>query len=247
MWLKESEEERKIHVAVEKVSNWIISKLKDNGLLTLYLAGTIMDRDERVATSDIDFFAIVSSDFDINKEREYNAVLSSKRMELCEGYECRIRFFPLCSLQGGEIKGVLNVLKPERIVQKLPFYKILWGKKWNYKEDFIEPMALKNEAKLLITQIKVSIRHIKSGQEKFALTYFPKLVIELVRVEAQIFHNFEYHPGRKKLAEHLSEDKEHIVHKAMELRNKDMTREELLIFVQEVEQYISDLQDQINQ
>ncbi len=167
---------------------------------------------------------------------------------MCKGFECRLRLFPLCSLQGGEIKGVLNVIRPERVIQKLPFYKILWGKKWNYKEDFIKPLGLKNEAKILMTQIRVSIRHIKANAEKFSLTYFPKLIIELIRVEAQIFYNFEYHPSRKRLAEHLSTDKEHIIHKALELRQKgeEMSREDILLFVIEVEKYIDYLDKQLD-
>ncbi len=56
---EEKREENRIEEAVHNIANWIVDTLKDEGLLTLYLAGTIMDKNERVSGSDIDFFAIV--------------------------------------------------------------------------------------------------------------------------------------------------------------------------------------------
>jgi|GEM_PF-795648 len=238
MWPLKSQEEKRIHSAINNISKAIINKLKDKGLITLYLAGTILDKKERVATSDIDFFAIVNSDFDMNLEKAINNKLASEQHELCNDFECRLRVFPLCSLQGGEIKGILTILRPERMVQRLPFFKLIWGRKWNYKKDFVKPLALQDEAQFLINQIESIIVDIKKGNEKFPIKDFPKFIVELVRIEAQMFHKYKYHPSRTLLVKHLSKNKEHIIHKAMDLRNKDASRGETLVFVKDVEKYL---------
>jgi hypothetical protein len=245
MWIFRSKEEKRINSAIKDISKVIVDKLKDKGLITLYLAGTILDKEERIATSDIDFFAIVESEFDMNLEKEINNALASNQHELCHDFECRIRVFPLCSLQGGEIKGILNILRPERIVQRLPFFKLIWGKKWNYEEDFVKPLTLRDEALFLIKQIESIISDVKNGNEKFPIRDFPKFIIELVRVEAQMFHDYKYNPSRSRLAKHLSKDKEHIIHKAMNLRSKNAPREELLLFIDDIEKYLEFLKKKI--
>jgi hypothetical protein len=245
MWPFKSEEEKRIDDAINKISKFIIDTLKDKGLITLYLAGTILDKEERVATSDIDFFAIVESEFDLDQEKEINNLLISKKHDICNDFECRLRVFPLCSLQGGEIKGILRILRPERLVQRLPFFKIIWGKKWDYEKDFIKPMTLQDEAQFLIQQIEKIIVDVKAGKEGFPIKDFPKFLIELVRVEAQMFHNYTYNPSRSRLAKHLSKDKEHIIHKAMILREKDASREELLSFIKDIEGYIKFFKEKV--
>jgi hypothetical protein len=245
MWPFISKEDKIIDDAIKKISYVIIEELKNRGLITLYLAGTILDKEERVKTSDIDFFAIVRSDFDMNLEKYMNDALAAERQTICNGFETRLRVFPLCSLQGGEVKGILTILRPERIVQRLPFFKVLWGRRFDYEKDFIKPLTLKDEAKFLIDQIENIIIDIKTGNEKFPIKDFPKFVVELVRVEAQMQHDFKYHPSRSRLTKHLSKEKNHIIHKAMTLRTQGATRESMRRFISETEKYIEFLKKQL--
>ena len=101
----------KIITAVRKVKNLTIKELENRGLLSLYLAGTILSRKERTKYSDIDLFGIVKSSFDMDEEGKLNKKL--KKLEKEIGFECRFRAFPLDTLNGGRVKGVSKFLHPK--------------------------------------------------------------------------------------------------------------------------------------
>ena len=241
-----SKKEREIRKIVKNIGNFLVKELKDEGLISLYIVGTILSKKERTPQSDIDFFGLVSSDFDFKLEKEINDDLKNLKKSLCGGYESRFRGIPLSVFEGGKEEGIVKFLKPERLIQRFPFFKHFWGKKFNFLKDFsIKPMDLKEEALYLIKTLKGSIKSLRLGKENFPFQDFPKLVIELVRVEAQLYYGFKYDPSRKKLAGHLSKKENHIIHRAMELREKKRTREEILKFCNEVENYIKYIEKRI--
>lgn len=234
-----------IRPSVDKVAKYAIEELKDNGLISLYLAGTILDKEERTSNSDIDLFGIVESDFEMARESVLNSTFANEQAGLCGGFEVRFRAFPLCTLQGGKIIGVTKFFHPARVVQRFPFFKHIWGKKYNFKKDFLKPMKLQEEAKWLIRLISANLTKLRVGKETFPFSGFPKHVIELVRVEAQAEHGFKYDPARKKLAKHLKKEQGHIVHRIMELREKVPSRAEIIVFCDEVEEYIKDIKTKV--
>ena len=85
-----------------------------------------------------------------------NSIFELKKQEFCGSFETRFRGIPICSLKGGEQKGVIKFFKPEWFIKKLPFFKHFLGKKFNFYKDFpVKPMELKEEALLLIEQIEL--------------------------------------------------------------------------------------------
>jgi hypothetical protein len=241
-----SKENKKIRKAIANIKAYLVRELKDKGLISLYLAGTILSKEERVKDSDIDFFSIVEPGFDFIVEKTINEHLLKHREDICLGFECRFRAFTISSLKGqGDNQGVISIIRAERLVQRFPFFNQLWGKKIDFKKDFAKPMKLKDEAEFLIKQLRKNMDDVRRKKEKFPVDDFPKFVIELVRVEAQAYHGFKYHPARRKLQNHLREQKEHIIHKAMRLRENPFTRQELLSFFDEVDNYILYLENRL--
>lgn len=247
MWPFDSEDDKRIKRIVSNVVKFAVENLENKGLISLYVAGTILTRD-RTPHSDIDIFGIVESNFDFNEENRINALFDAKKQELCGGIETRFRGIPICSLEGGEQKGVIKFFKPERFIKKLPFFKHVWGKKFNFYKDFpIKPISLKEEALLLIEQIESSVKALRANLERFPFQDFPKHVIELIRVEAQKEYGFKFDPSYIALSRHLRNKEGHIIHKAMELKNKRCTRNEIIEFCNEVERYIDDLKKRVKE
>ena len=54
-----SKEERKIRRAISNIKNFLIGELKNKGMLSLLLVGTIVSKKERNKTSDIDFLLLL--------------------------------------------------------------------------------------------------------------------------------------------------------------------------------------------
>ena len=165
--------------------------------------------------------------------------------DLCLGFEARVRCFHIDFLKGGKTKTMAQEFVPAaRLVQKLPFYKVVWGKKFNYAEKFVNPMKLEDEARLLIKQVTDSIYGIRQDKYWTSLHNFYKLVVELVHVEAQLYKGFKFHPDRHKLVNFLKREEQHILHKAMKLRNefenksKEEIKKDTLDLCDEVESYI---------
>lgn len=232
---------------IKNVINIIINRLKDKGLISLYVAGTFLTKD-RTSQSDIDLFGIVKSDFNFKEEEEINKFFDKNKQELCEGIETRFRGFPICSLEGGEQKGVITYFgDPARILQRFPFFIHIWGKKFNFKKDFpSKPMELKKEALYLISKLEISIDLLRKNK----LDYYqniPKQVIELIRVEAQKEYGFKYDPSYIALSQHLIDEEDHIIHKVMKLRNKKNTKTEIINFCDDIEEYIKDLRKRIKE
>ena len=189
-----SKEERKIRKAISNIKSFLIGELKNKGMLSLLLVGTIVSKKERNKTSDIDFFAIVEDGFDFVLEDVINKKLDGSMYDLCLGFEARVRCFHINFLKGGKPKTRAQEFVPAtRLVQRLPFYKVVWGKKFNYEEEFVKPMKLEDEALLLIKQATDSIHGIRSDKYWTSLHNFYKLVVELVRVEAQLYKGFNFH------------------------------------------------------
>jgi hypothetical protein len=247
MWPFASREDKKINTTTSSIADFIISHLRNKGLISLYLAGTILSKKERVADSDIDFFGIVSPDFNPAEEKAINVELEKQRANLCGGFECRFRAFFLDELQDGKPRSMVGqLMRPERIAQRLPFFKLIWGKKFNYKKDFVKPMQLKEEAGFLINLLEKSMADLRVKKQKFPVEDFPKFVIELARVEAMMFQGYKYHPERKRLQHFLRKQENHIIHKAMELRYKKAGWDEIIVFCNDVEKYIAELKEKIN-
>ncbi|MBN2459935.1 hypothetical protein JXB28_06645 [Candidatus Woesearchaeota archaeon] len=244
MWPFANKEDKKINATVSNIAEFIVSRLEGRGLISLYLAGTILSRKERVPDSDIDFFGVMSSDFNPAEEEAINSELEKQKESLCKGFECRFRGFFLDELQSGKPRSMVGkLMRPERLAQRFPFFKLVWGKKFNYKKDFVKPMQLKDEANFLIEFIEKAIKDLRAKKQKFPVEDFPKFIIELIRVEAMMFQGYNYHPDRKRLQHFLRKQESHIIHKAMDLRRRKAGWDEMVAFCADVEKYIAGLKE----
>ncbi len=243
MWPFSKKETSKIKKTVKNVADFVVDELKEKGLVSLYIGGTILCNIEREKHSQIDLFGLVSEDFKSPAQKRINTKLKKVKKTLCGGYEVKFVAVPLKSFETGKGRGLVKTIKPERLIQRFSFFKHHWGKKYNFKKHFpLKPMDLKEEAIFLMKDLTKTIKAIREGKEKFPFEDFPKHVIELVRVEAQLFHNFKFDPSRLKLVNHLREEELHVVHTAMTLRKEHPpTRERILSFCNETERYIAHL------
>ncbi len=237
-----------IKKVIKKIVYFTVKELKDKGLISLYLVGTIINED-RTPYSDIDLFGIVSPSFDIIKEEnKINAKFKKLRKTLCKGFETRFRGIGIDELEGNKPRGVLaKYIGLDSLIKKLPFYKRVWGKKIDFSKFPINPIRLKEEAKRNIRSIERFMKEFRQGKEIFPMQNFSKSILYLARVEAEKYYGFKFDVSYKKLAKHLAHERNHIVHKAMELRYKKATRKNLLKFFEDVEKYLKYLKKRIKE
>ncbi|MBI4980298.1 hypothetical protein HZC30_01930 [Candidatus Woesearchaeota archaeon] len=239
-------EQKQIINHINQVSKFTVNQLKDKGLISLYLAGTILSKD-RTKHSDIDLFGIVDN-FDFKEEEKINHIFEKKRKTLCGGFECRFRGVPLRTLQGGKREGVTKFLHPKRLIKLFPFWKHLWGEKFDFRHTrFVKPMPLKKEALWLIKILGKDLKKVRAGAQTYPLINYPKNIIQLVRVEAEHDLKFKFHPSYVKLQKHLSKHKQHIIHEAIRLRNKGFASKDIAGFTSEVEKYLKEMRKKVNE
>ncbi|HLD72439.1 MAG TPA: hypothetical protein VJA23_02550 [Candidatus Nanoarchaeia archaeon] len=231
---------------INQLSKLTVNRLKDKGLISLYLAGTILSKD-RTKHSDIDLFGIVDH-FNFKEEEKLNQWFEKKRKTLCGGFECRFRGIPLRTLQGGKREGVTKFLHPQRLIRLFPFWKQLWGEKFNFEQkQFVKPMPLKKEAVWLIQILNKDLKKVQAGAQAYLLINYPKNIIQLIRVEAEHDLGFKFHPSYVELQKHLSKQKKHIIHEAIRLRNKGFTLKDVATFTLEVEKYLTEMRKKIKE
>jgi hypothetical protein len=207
-----------------KPEEFIVSELADE-LISLYYT-----EEEGLK----EFFAIVRSDTNLDKEKELNVEMHDKF-----GEEFVVYFIPLASLEGNEIKGYAKYFSPERLIKVLPYYRFVYGKKFNFRDFPVKPMELKQEALFLIKRIE------KQLETKEDFRRLVKSVIELVRVEAEKEKGFEYDPSFRELVNHLKLEEDHILHSAYSLMFKNPSELEKGIFYDRVRDYINELKARI--
>lgn len=92
MVLAEFRKTRKIKKIIRRITAFLVEELKEEGLISLYLAGSILSQKERTSRSDIDFFGIVNEKFDFGLEEKVNRKLKKGRKSLCGGFELKKKF-----------------------------------------------------------------------------------------------------------------------------------------------------------
>jgi len=231
---------------IKDLTEFTVRELEPKGLISLYLAGTILTKD-RTPYSDIDLFGFVSSDFDIIPEEEgINAIYEKRRNTLCGGFEVRFRGIGIDELEGGKPRGLIaKKIGLDIFIHYFPHYKLLWGKRLDFSRFKVKPAKLRIVAERSIGWINVYITNYKKGKEIVPPRGLLKFVLALARVEAQKDYGFKFDPSYRKLTLHLSREREHIAHKAMELRHREFSRKDFLEFIKGVEEYIEHIKTRI--
>ena len=233
---------------IKRISDFTVSELKEKGLISLYLAGTILTKD-RTPQSDIDIFGITTSNFDIiEEENKINKKFEENEKELCGGIETRFRGIGIDELEGGQPRGVLaKYVGLEVLIKKFSFFKKLWGENIDFSKFPIKPLKAREEAKKEIRTIEKFLEKLKKGEELFPIQNFPKSILYLARIEAEQDYGFQFDPSYKKLTRHLQKERNHIVHKAMQLRYKKVTKKDILQIAEEVEAYIKHIKKRMKE
>lgn len=246
MWPFESQETRKIKRIVKDVADYIVGKFKSKGLISLYLGGTILTID-RTVYSDIDIYGIVGSNFDINKEEAtINAEFCELKNSLFGGYEVRFRALGIDELEGGQPRGLIGQYI-NTMIRKFPYMKHLWGERLDFTLFKPNPISAKLDAEQRIAYIRNQMNAIRKGSNAFPYRNLAKQVMHLIALEAEKEYGFKYDPSYTKLTKHLMKQEGHIVHIADALRQKEVSREEILTFCEQVDKYIADLNERIQE
>lgn len=230
---------------VQYAEQYALKYLEHKGLLSLYLAGSILTED-KTAHSDIDLFGIVDKNFDPEEETKLNDDFKSQESTLLQHIPTTFRAIPLSALKGGEQWGSIVHFTPQRFVKRLSFFDHVWGKDFKAEDVSLPPLTLKQEALLLMDQLEESITQLRAGKEAFPFKDFPKHVMELARVEAQQ-KGFTFHPSYKKLAKFFKKQKNHVVHQAYYLHCQDtIDRVDVLVLCAEAERYAKKFMQEIS-
>ncbi len=231
-----------IKIQIDRIREVIIKKLKDKGLLSLYLGGTVPSKD-RIPSSDIDTLGIVESAFDFEEEEKVNRYLRGC-LEEEVGIDSTFRGVTLSELNGGKQKGIVTKWVPIRIlIKRLPFFKHLWGKEFDFSKFQVRRYEPQQEAKVQIKNIRRNIESLRKGTQEFPIRDITKHLLSLIALEAEVEHGFTFDPSYEKLAKHLEREKRHVVHQAMAVRKRpQINRTQILLFCSQAEKYLDDLE-----
>jgi hypothetical protein len=227
---------KEVEKIIDKISKVLKEKLEPKGLVSLYLSGTILTKD-RTKMSDIDFFGFVEKRFDIKKEEEkINKFLDKNRKKLCGSFECRFRAIGLNEISGKIKRGNMsNYMGVRSLSIHFKFWKLMWGKKINFS---IKPYSLNHRKKLTIKKLKFMIKEIENGKGYF-MQGISKEIIRLAEIESEIKQKKKYTYFYTETQKRFK-DKNHIVHEAMRLRNKKVTKKEILKIIPKIKDYIKE-------
>jgi|TARA_B100002003_G_scaffold217286_1_gene217386 hypothetical protein len=233
---------------VKDIKDHIVSQIPKEKLISLYLGGRILTKD-RSPNSDIDFFGIVSDDFDLNSENSLNNFFD-KNKKLTGERECRFRAIYISDFQN-KTNGKSNIIKNKVDIKlfiklfRYNKYKLLYGKKINFSKFNIRELSDKEELKLDICFIKSNIDYFKKNKYKEKRPYLnientAKWVLHLARLESIINGKSKYEPNFYKIRRKLIKDKEHIFHIAWDIRKNDLklSLRERKDFIAKVENYL---------
>ncbi len=231
-----------IQIHIDRIRKVIIQELKDKGLSSLYLGGTVPSRD-RIPSSDIDTLGIVESAFDFKEEEKVNRYLRGCLKEEI-GIDSTFRGVTLSELNGGKQKGIITKWVPIRIlIKRLPFFKHLWGKEFDFSKFQVKRKEPQQRAKVQTKNIRRNMTSLRTGPQEVPIRDITKHLLSLIALEAEVEYGFTFNPSYEKLAEHLQGEKGHIVHQAMALRKKpQINRTQMLLFCNQAEKYLDDLE-----
>jgi hypothetical protein len=169
---------RNIQIQIDRVKEVIVQRLKDKGLISLYLAGTVPSKDQ-ITSSGIDIFGIVESEFDFQEEEKVNCYI---RIYLVKeiGIEAIFRGITLSELNGGKQKGTITKWIPIRIlIKRFPFFQHLWGTEFDFSEFRVKRYEPQQEAKVQIKNIRRNIESIRKRTQGFPIRDITKHLLRI--------------------------------------------------------------------
>lgn len=230
-WKNKTTGEKKTIKSVEKARELVIKSLPKNKLVAIYIKGSFARR-EMKKDSDVDMVPIVTENkyegpvFGVNIPEIQPVVV----VPLSLG---ELKRNKLCSK--GNYHPDLRA-KPDRLLSKLEFCKLVYGKPLN-----LGNFPLRSDKKALKDEIRIiKTGYIPAYQEgTIGFTPLLKEVFWLVELEQKVKglkvkHSFEG------IAKSVN-DKKHIVHDALKLRRKHHNKTEEKKFISKLKRYLDEL------
>lgn len=211
----------------------------NNGIISIYLGGSRAGNYE-LPDSDYDFFVLVNSDYDYEKEIaffgkfEKTHKFRNNPISLKFNADIRVRGLSLSELNNQGQKGNLTKYIPIRLLLlSFSHWKHIWGKVYSISEFKVKPCNLNEEYRYEVEKIKKLKQSVREG--KTPLSYFVKSVMLIANIE-NLLKGFDFTPNYIEIDKRFSNDPDHIVHKCLAIRNGkkyDKTK-----FLQMVDDYL---------
>lgn len=233
---------------VEQCTKFILNTIPKEGLISLYLSGRFLTPD-RAPSSDIDYFAIVNSNYNKDVEKQINTILENK-YEI----EIRLRLFYITDFEGKTlISPVCKTKENVQLFLKLfrhNKFELVYGSEINFELFNTKSLSHIDELKIDLGFVREGIKALREHNfeedNRFRnVVALSKMILHLGRIEATLRHLCEYEPFFYKIAQVLEAEQEHIFHKALEIRKgKELTTQEKKAYVNECEAYANHIEDQ---
>jgi predicted nucleotidyltransferase len=162
----------------EKALNELYQKHKHEGILSMYLWGSILTDDFKQRSSDIDSIAVVEDSFPIEKEQEMINFVRNSNPDMKEFF---IRVLYVSELNGENPKAPLaSVIDPRLLLLEMPNWDCVVGKNLTNQDFTLKPPSFAEAIKIHLAQIK------EKGWDKVSLIlhdkhmYFIKTLCRIV-------------------------------------------------------------------
>ena len=217
---------QKFEKVIKNMSSFIIKKIPQGQLISLYLGGRILTQDH-APTSDIDLFGIVTDEFSLKTEESLNLYFKT-HPEGCGGREGVFHAFYLSDFEGrtkGKSPACPSKIAIRKWVKFFKHYPLIWGKKIDFSKFSWKEITPLEELEIQMNFVKKGITYAKRHhftwpkQEKFRFQAFVKNILHCAHLEAVLAKGYAYDPSFAKLAAFLESEQDHIVHAAVYLRS----------------------------
>lgn len=216
----------------------VVARLKDKGLISLYLCGSFGTQDE-LPSSDVDLLSVVKDDFDSREAADVDAYLRTEFTSQT-GIKASLARVTLSELAGDMERDQFIPLPLWG--KQFPFFRRVWGQHIDLAALKVERWSLSEEARHLIEQIQRSIHSIRrtNGTGKLRAPEFAKMILHLAFVEVEAEYGLPFDPSYKKLTQSLGHVGDHIVHHAFAVRTSRIdTVDAFLALCEKAEEYVN--------
>jgi hypothetical protein len=249
MWPFESKETREVKKSIRRMTDYVISQIPKDQLISVYVGGRILTTD-RIDESDIDIITIVSDDFDINKRKEFKNYFA-KHPEITGGRKGGVWVLWISDFEGRTKK---SKILPTIIKQFCHgFHKYLYGKRIDFD---LFPIESSTDIEELHHQL-LFLRQLSdkyeandftdsSSDELVRFPYIAKVVLHVARMEVIITQRMKYEFYFYKIKKRLKKDKNHIFHTGLAIRHGlKMNKKQRKDFITWVRKYCQDIEDNL--
>lgn len=199
----------------------LYEKHKQNGILSLYIWGSITRSDFDPNTSDIDIVSIVSDDFPQELNEQLRAELTQSSPEREWGFQ----IIYLDELNGGPIRSRLaKAMSPQSILPSFGTWIFVCGKSFQRKDFAVKDATIPERMKLNIEEIRRRLANIPSD-DAFRKIRDRKGVVKtalLLVYNRQLNRGESFELDYNELQNHADEKENAILPKLLEIKHQGL-------------------------